>query len=58
MRPFLSLLISLVVAVVALWLFIKLLGLALKLVGVAIAVILAVVTYFVVERLIRRLGHA
>jgi len=46
-----SLILSVVIGIVALWLALKLLGAALKLVGIAIALGLAVGAYFLVRRL-------
>jgi hypothetical protein len=49
-----SLLVSILIGIVALWLGLKLLGAALKLVGVLIAVALAVGAYFVVRGMIEK----
>jgi|GEM_PF-3425958 len=51
-----SLLLSILVGIVALWLALKLLGAALKLLGILIAVALAVGAYFVVRGLIEKGG--
>jgi len=58
MRSLGSAVVAIIVAVIAIWLFIKLLGVALKLVAVLIGVGLAVAAYFFVERLIRGAGRA
>lgn len=52
MRSAGSLILSILVGIVALWLALKLLGAALKLVGVLIAVALAVGVYFVARGMI------
>ncbi len=51
-----SLIVSILVGIVAIWLALKLLGAALKLVGTAIALALAVGAFFVVRRLIEKGG--
>ena len=51
-----SLLLSILIGIVALWLALKLLGAALKLVGILIALALAVGAYFVVRGLIGKDG--
>ena len=51
-----SLLLSILIGIVALWLALKLLGAALKLVGILIALALAVGAYFVVRGLIGKGG--
>ena len=51
-----SLLLSILIGVVALWLALKLLGAALKLVGILIAVALAVGAYFVIRGMIGKGG--
>jgi hypothetical protein len=48
-----SLVVAILVGIVAIWLFIKLLGVALKLVGILIGVGLAVAAFLFVERLIK-----
>ena len=47
-----SAIVAILVCVVAIWLFIKLLGIALKLVAIVIGVGLAVVAYFAVRKMI------
>ena len=56
MRSTGSLLLSILVGIVAIWLCIKLLGAALKLVGVLIALALAVGVYFLVRGMIDKGG--
>ena len=56
MRNAASLLLSILIGIVALWLALKLLGAALKLVGILIALALAVGAYFVVRGLIGKGG--
>ena len=56
MRSTASLLVSIVIGVIALWLGLKLLGAALKLVGILIALALAVGAYFVVRGMIEKGG--
>ena len=51
-----SLLLSILVGIVALWLALKLLGAALKLLGILIALALAVGAYFVVRGMIGKDG--
>jgi hypothetical protein len=58
MKPLGSLLFAILVGVIAIWLFIKLLGLAFKLLGIAIAIALAVGVYFAARKLIGRGGNA
>ena len=53
-----SLAIAVIVAIVAIWLFIALLGVALKLVGILLGVALAVAAYFGAERLLNGGGRA
>ena len=48
-----SLALAILIGIVALWLFVKLLGFALKLVAVLIAVAVAVVAFFLVERMVK-----
>jgi hypothetical protein len=52
MRALGSLLIAIIVGLVAIWLFVKLVFFTLKLVVVLIGVALAVIAFFVVQRLI------
>jgi hypothetical protein len=47
-----SAIIAVIVAIIAIWLFIALLGVALKLVGILLGLGLAVVAYFAAERLL------
>ena len=54
MRAIGALLIAILVGIVAVWVFFKLLVGTVKLVGILIAVALAVLAYFVAERLIGR----
>ena len=51
-----SLLLSILIGAVAIWLFIKLLGAALKLVGILIGLALAVGAYFVIRGMIEKGG--
>ena len=51
-----SLIVSILIGVIGLWLALKLLGAALKLVGILIAVALAVGAYFVVRGMIEKGG--
>lgn len=50
--------IAVIVAIIAIWLFIALLGVALKLVGILLGVGLAVAAYFGAERLLKGGGRA
>jgi len=58
MRSAGSAVIAIIVAIVAIWLFITLLGVALKLVGILLGVGLAVAAYFGAERLLKGGGRA
>ena len=58
MRSAGSAVIAIIVAIVAIWLFIALLGVALKLVGILLGVGLAVAAYFGAERLLKGGGRA
>ena len=56
MRSTVSLIVSILIGIVALWLALKLLGAALKLVGILIALALAVGAYFVARGMIGKGG--
>ena len=47
-----------IVGLVVLWLLVKLVFFTLKLVGILIAVAIAVAVYLVIEKMVRRTGHA
>ena len=47
-----------IVGLVVLWLLVKLVFFTLKLVGILIAVAIAVAVYLVIEKIVRRTGHA
>jgi hypothetical protein len=49
-----NLLIAIIVGIVAIWLFIALLGVALKLAAIAIGIAIAVAVYFLAEKLVGR----
>ena len=57
MRSAASLIVSILIGIVALWLALKLLGAALKLVGILIALALAVGAYFVLRGMIEGGGN-
>lgn len=52
MRDLASLILSILVLVVGLWLVLKLLGAALKLIGILVVIVLAAGAYFFLRRLI------
>jgi hypothetical protein len=53
-----SLVVAVLVGIFALWLLVKLVFVTLKLVGILLALFIAVIVYFVAERLIRGTGDA